>query len=49
MDLSTGDVHSTNFYSVLSNDECTFYLYKPSESRWVKVDEDNIINSKNKG
>ena len=27
----------------------TFYLDNPSESRWVKVDEDNIIYSKNKG
>ena len=28
--------------------KCTFYLDNPSGSRWVKVDEDNIIYSKNK-
>ena len=41
-------INSTNFYSVFFTYECTFYLDNPSGSRWVKVDEDNIIYSKNK-
>ena len=42
-------INSTNFYSVFFTDECTLYLDNPSGSRWVKVEEDNIIYSKNKG
>ena len=41
-------VNSTNFYFVFITDECTFYLDNTSGSRWIKVDEDNIIYSKNK-
>ena len=41
-------VNSINFYSVFFTDECIFYLYNPSGSRWAKVDENNIIYSKNK-
>ena len=42
-------VNSTNFYPAFFTDECTFYLDSPSGSRWVKVDEVNLIYSKNKG
>ena len=46
-------VHGTckfnHFYSVFLTDECAFYLDNNSGIRWIKVDEDNIIYSKNKG
>ena len=42
-------VDSTNFILFFFTDECTFGLDNPSGKWLVKVDEDNIIYSKNKG
>ena len=49
IDWCTKHENSTNFYSAFFTDECTFYLDNSSRKRWVKVDKDNIIYSKNKG
>ena len=48
IDWCTKHLNSSNFYYVFFADECTFYLNYPPESKWIKIDEDNIIYSKNK-
>ena len=42
-------LNSTNFYYVFFIGKCIFYLDNYPGGRRVKVDEDNIIYSKNKG